>query len=71
MGDVLFITARLARSLNIDAEAALRYANRKFRRRFQALEQLIRDAGTPSTGYTLEHWLELWRKAKASIKAES
>lgn len=71
MGDVLFIAARLARALNVDAEEALRHANRKFRRRFQALEQLIRDTGSSSTGYTLEQWLELWRKAKDSIQAET
>jgi len=35
MGDVLFIVAKVARWLNIDAEEALREANRKFRRRFQ------------------------------------
>ncbi|HZU67787.1 MAG TPA: nucleoside triphosphate pyrophosphohydrolase [Ktedonobacteraceae bacterium] len=78
MGDVLFIAARLARALHVDAEEALRHANRKFRRRFQALEQLIRDesgdGGRPQgyapNAYTLEQWLELWRKAKDSIQAE-
>jgi tetrapyrrole methylase family protein/MazG family protein len=68
MGDVLFIVARLARALHVDAEEALRRANRKFRLRFQAMERLIRDAESPSTSYTIEKWLELWRKAKEQTK---
>ena len=69
MGDVLFIVARLARALHVDAEEALRRANRKFRQRFQAMERLIRDAGEPSTLYTIENWLELWKKAKDQTKS--
>jgi tetrapyrrole methylase family protein/MazG family protein len=69
MGDVLFIVARLARALHVDAEEALRRANRKFRRRFQAMEQLIRDTEAPSTSYTIEQWLELWRKAKDQTRS--
>jgi len=68
MGDVLFIVARLARALHVDAEEALRRANRKFRLRFQVMERLIRDAEGPSTSYTIEKWLELWRKAKEQTK---
>jgi tetrapyrrole methylase family protein / MazG family protein len=69
MGDVLFIVARLARALHVDAEEALRRANRKFRLRFQAMEQLIRDAEAPSTSYTIEQWLKLWRKAKDQTRS--
>src|SRR5947208_11847300 len=43
MGDLLFMVARLARELHIDAEEALRRANRKFKGRFQAMEQVIRE----------------------------
>lgn len=70
IGDVLFITARLARDFHVDAEEALRRANRKFRRRFQALEQLIHDAGDTSTLYTPEQWFDLWQKAKDLTKTE-
>ncbi len=69
MGDVLFIVARLARALHVDAEEALRRANRKFRRRFQAMEQLIRNTEGPSTSYTIEQWLELWRRAKDQTRS--
>src|SRR5437763_4545174 len=54
MGDVLFITAKVARMLKIDAEEALRHANRKFRQRFQEMEQIIRQQGRPCSSYNLD-----------------
>ena len=38
LGDVLFTAVNLSRHLKIDAEGALRGANAKFRRRFEAME---------------------------------
>src|SRR6266550_3543720 len=64
MGDVLFMVARVARELNIDAEEALRYANRKFRQRFQAMEHITRQEGRTFSSYSLEEWLHLWTRVK-------
>ncbi len=61
---MLYMVARLARQLHIDAEQALRAANRKFLRRFQAMERLIREEGRPFESYTPQEWSALWRRVK-------
>jgi ATP diphosphatase len=60
MGDLLFAVVNLARKLNIEPEAALREANRKFERRFRAIEQ---EPGF--SDLSLDEMEELWRRAKA------
>ncbi len=64
MGDVLFIVARIARQLHIDAEEALRQANRKFKRRFQSMENAARTQGRDLTSYSSHEWRDLWKDAK-------
>ena len=65
MGDLLFAVVNLARKLNIEPEAALREANRKFERRFRAIEQ-----APGFQALSLEQKEELWQRAKAD-QAES
>jgi tetrapyrrole methylase family protein/MazG family protein len=67
MGDVLFIVAKVARMLHIDAEEALRQANRKFERRFQQMEALIRAEQREYASYTPQEWMQLWQQAKALV----
>ena len=63
-GDLMFVMANLARHLDIDPESALREANLKFTRRFQAVEAaLARDGRTPSDS-TLQEMDVLWDAVK-------
>src|SRR5690242_17450700 len=45
LGDVLFVVANLARTLDIDPEDAVRYTNAKFVRRFKYVEAKLRERG--------------------------
>ena len=59
LGDLLFAVVNLARHLNIEPEAALREANRKFEQRFRAIEQ---EPGF--NGMSLDEKEALWVRAK-------
>lgn len=61
IGDVLTAVVNLARFKGIDPEQALRDANARFVRRFQAMEAL---AGGSLEGKTVGEMLELWARAK-------
>jgi len=59
LGDLLFAVVNLARHLKIDPEDALRNANRKFERRFRAIE-----TAPGFSGLTLDQMEALWQAAK-------
>jgi ATP diphosphatase len=61
LGDLLFAVVNLARHLNIEPEAALREANRKFERRFRAIEK-----APGFTDLSLDEKEALWLAAKAA-----
>ena len=67
---MLWMVAGIAGKLNIDAEEALRYAIRKFRQRFQLMEQLARQQGCILPQYTRPELSALWRQAKSLAKHE-
>ena len=69
MGDLLFSIANLARKLGIEPESALREANEKFTRRFQALEQKFEEAQTPLSNASLEEMEDVWRSIKKSSRS--
>lgn len=68
-GDVLFSLVNVARWEGIDAEAALDASNRKFRRRWRAMERMAREEGLELDGLGVERLNELWRRAKAEERA--
>jgi XTP/dITP diphosphohydrolase len=60
-GDVLFSLVNYARFIDIDPEAALERTNRKFKRRFEFIEQ---NAKKPLIDMSLEEMDVLWNQAK-------
>jgi ATP diphosphatase len=65
MGDLLFVCANLARKLGLDAESCLRAANRKFQRRFAAMERYLAQDGRLPGDADLAELEALWQAVKA------
>jgi len=63
-GDVLFSLINYARFLHIHPEDALEKTNRKFIRRFQLLEKMVREDGRNLTDMSLAEMDKYWEKAK-------
>lgn len=68
-GDLLFVMANLARHLDIDPEEALRLANAKFTRRFEAIEAALAAKGRRPEDSDLAEMDALWNEAKAAERA--
>ncbi len=64
LGDLLLATVVLCRHHGVQAEEALRHANRKFRRRFMAMERISQSEGRTLESYAADELEELWNKAK-------
>lgn len=64
MGDLLFAIANLSRKLGIDPESALRKANEKFTRRFEALEDRLHAQGRSVHQATLDEMEREWQQIK-------
>lgn len=65
LGDLLFSAVNLARHLDIDPEAALRDANRRFERRFREVEKL---ADRPLAEHDMNELEALWQEAKRQLE---
>jgi len=70
VGDLLFVLANLARKLELDPEACLRHANRKFARRFAAVEARLAARGTTPAESTLDAMEAEWQAVKAAERGE-
>jgi len=64
VGDILFCLANVSRHLGINPEIALHRTNRKFIRRFQALEKQAREKGVKLEELGLEEMDSMWEEAK-------
>jgi len=65
LGDLLFSAANVARKLGIDPEACLRRSNRKFERRFAAVEESLSGQGRSLIECSLAELEQAWTRAKA------
>jgi nucleoside triphosphate diphosphatase len=69
IGDLMFAVVNLARKAGVQPGPALDRANRKFRRRFEAVEQLATERRLDLGTAGLERLDELWNDVKATGKA--
>jgi tetrapyrrole methylase family protein / MazG family protein len=67
VGDLLFVGVNLARFLGLDAEIALKKANRKFATRFREMERLAAARGKTLGGLSAAELDALWNEAKSNI----
>ncbi|MBN2099441.1 MAG: nucleoside triphosphate pyrophosphohydrolase [Dehalococcoidia bacterium] len=66
-GDVLFALVNVARRLDVESEEALQLAGRRFRQRFQLMEEDCRRRGIVLSSLPLEEQDKLWEQAKERL----
>jgi MazG family protein len=71
VGDLFFVLVNIARYLSLDSESALKKTNRKFRRRFQWMEQQLHSSGRTPEQATVEELETLWQQAKQQEKPKA
>jgi nucleoside triphosphate diphosphatase len=68
VGDLFFVLVNIARYLSLDPESALKKTNRKFKRRFQWMEEKLRASGRTPQQASLEELESLWQESKQQEK---
>jgi nucleoside triphosphate diphosphatase len=68
VGDLFFVLVNIARYLSLDPESALKKTNRKFKRRFQWIEERLRARGRGPQQASMSELEELWQEAKHQEK---
>ena len=71
LGDLLMVVVNLARHHGVEAEAALRSANEKFRRRFGIVERLAAERTVALRDLSFAELDELWNAAKAELAGQN
>lgn len=64
LGDLLFSLVNFARLHNINAETALRKANKKFIKRFQYIEEKLKTEEKDIKNLSVDELLSLWKQTK-------
>lgn len=64
VGDLLFVVTNISRHLKVEPEAALKYMNRKFRKRFGYIEKKLHEKGITLDQATIDEMENLWQEAK-------
>ena len=64
LGDLFFVLVNIARYLSLDPESALKKTNRKFKRRFQWMEEQLRASGRAPQQASMDELEGLWQQAK-------
>jgi MazG family protein len=68
VGDLFFVLVNLARFLSLDSESALKKTNRKFRTRFQWMEERLRALARTPQEATMAEMEALWQQAKQEAR---
>jgi MazG family protein len=71
VGDLFFVLVNIARYLSVDPESALKKTNRKFKQRFQWMEQRLQESGRKPEQATVEELESLWQQAKEREKSRT
>ena len=64
LGDLFFVLVNIARYLSLDPESSLKKTNRKFKRRFQWMEERLRASGRTPQEVSMQELESLWQEAK-------
>ena len=64
IGDLLFAATNIARHTQVEPEAALKLTNRKFRQRFEYIENALHERGQAFDQTSIDELEELWQAAK-------
>ena len=67
VGDLMFVAVNLARKAGVDPEMALITCNKKFEKRFNYIEDSVKEQKRSIDDCTLEEMEQLWQAAKTSI----
>ncbi len=68
IGDLLFSCVNLARHAEVDAETALRSANRTFETRYRIMESMLRASDKTMGDLNLDEMEVLWQRAKSTVE---